>query len=312
MPLFDRYLIVDWSASKTPKTGSDSIWLGYSDHERSSKLAPEYENNPPTRAKAIAWVKKICLDAISENKKLFIGFDFGFGYPRGAAERMTGVASWRSVWRFMASRFEEKQAAAENRFQIAHDINRDCFGGVSQFWRCPNAMNDELPYLSFDKAGRGELCVPERRHCETSIPRAKSNWELLNPGSVGSQTLLGMACLGRLVEEPELAEKISVWPFDTAFDKEPFKQITLAEVYPSAFTLAYPYEKGSKTNPLDFAQVKTLANGFAALDREDKFKTFLEKPETLDGSALDAVLNEEGWIIGIANQFDVLKNAING
>lgn len=303
MPLFDRYLIVDWSASATPKRGKDSIWLGYSNHQGLIDLGDEA--NPSTRKHAMDMVREISLDAIACNEKLFIGFDFGLGYPAGAARRMTGKACWKSVWHFMASKFNEEQGDAKKRFQVANDINRDCFDGMSQFWRYPNKSKVAYENLSFNKAGRGELPVRERRYCEQDIPRAKSNWELLNPGSVGSQTLLGMAALGRLISDETLHSNISVWPFDTCFTDIKFKQITLAEIYPSAFSLAYDDE------PLDHAQVKTLANGFACLDMQDTFAELLKKPLSLKEEALEDVLREEGWIVGISNQFDVLKDAIS-
>ena len=46
MPLFDTYIIVDWSAARTPKTGRDSIWI--------CRLGLDGETvvNPPTRAAA--------------------------------------------------------------------------------------------------------------------------------------------------------------------------------------------------------------------------------------------------------------------
>jgi hypothetical protein len=31
--MFDRFVVVDWSASSTPKLGRDSIWIGVS-HRR--------------------------------------------------------------------------------------------------------------------------------------------------------------------------------------------------------------------------------------------------------------------------------------
>lgn len=303
MPLFDRYLIVDWSASAKPKRGKDSIWLGYAGHDGLIDMG--LEANPSTRTQAMSIIKNICV-SIDAKSKLFIGFDFGFGYPVGAAKKMTGKACWRCVWQFLSNKFYDTQEAASSRFQIANDINKDCFDGVSQFWRCTNSLKGKLDYLSFDKVGRGDLPIADRRHCENVIPRAKSNWELLNPGSVGSQTMLGLSALGKFTNEPTLKERISVWPFETDFTDKEFKQITLAEIYPSAFTLAY------EDAPLDHAQVKTLAHGFAALDREDKFKTLLQKPDSLEGKALNEVLTEEGWIVGISNNSNILKNAIDG
>lgn len=324
MPLFDRYVIVDWSAASTSKTGKDSVWIACSDHEE--LLECPGGPNPSTRKKAMVTIKSICLEAVKAKQKLFVGFDFGLGYPAGSAKKMTGEASWKTVWSVFASRFEEAQDFAARRFEIANEMNRDHFKSKGPFWRYPGGEAgtarkgkdgchpDPYPNLCFRKPDFARIGVKERRHCEASIPRAKSNWELLNPGSVGSQTLLGIAALGRLIADPELAGEISVWPFDTEFTKakSAFKSITLAEVYPSAFSLAYPYDNSDKENPVDHAQVKTLAHGFACLDRQGRFEALLEQPESLKDVALEEVLLEEGWIVGVSNQFDTLKDAISG
>ena len=48
MPLFDRYIAVDWSAANSPKRGKDSIWI--------CEFGPEGQVpsvNPPTRQAAM-------------------------------------------------------------------------------------------------------------------------------------------------------------------------------------------------------------------------------------------------------------------
>ncbi|HEV2518510.1 MAG TPA: hypothetical protein VGV07_24900 [Devosia sp.] len=80
MPLFDRYIAVDWSAANTPKRGKDSIWIG--------ELGPEGRVpslNPPTRHAAMAEIATRLLAARQRGERIMLGFDFVFGYPRGAA-----------------------------------------------------------------------------------------------------------------------------------------------------------------------------------------------------------------------------------
>jgi len=80
MPLFDRYIAVDWSAANTPKRGKDSIWIG--------ELGPEGRvpsENPPTRDAAMAAIADRLLSARRRGERIMLGFDFVFGYPRGAA-----------------------------------------------------------------------------------------------------------------------------------------------------------------------------------------------------------------------------------
>ena len=48
-PLFNSYLMVDWSAYSTPKKGEDSIWVGLTEAGKLVEL-----ENPRTRAEACA------------------------------------------------------------------------------------------------------------------------------------------------------------------------------------------------------------------------------------------------------------------
>ena len=87
MPLFDRYIAVDWSAANTPKRGKDSIWIG--------ELGPEGRvpsQNPPTRHAAMAEIAARLLAARGRGERTMLGFDFVFGYPRGGAAAIATAA----------------------------------------------------------------------------------------------------------------------------------------------------------------------------------------------------------------------------
>jgi hypothetical protein len=80
MPLFDRYIAVDWSAANAPKRGKDSIWIG--------EFGPEGRvpsQNPPTRHAAMEEIVARLLGARRRGERVMLGFDFVFGYPRGAS-----------------------------------------------------------------------------------------------------------------------------------------------------------------------------------------------------------------------------------
>jgi hypothetical protein len=88
MPLFDRYIAVDWSAANTPKRGKDSIWIG--------ELGPEGRvpsANPSTRAAAMEAIATRLLSARQRNERVMLGFDFVFGYPRGAAAAIAAAGA---------------------------------------------------------------------------------------------------------------------------------------------------------------------------------------------------------------------------
>src|SRR5215469_11320498 len=80
--LFDSYIIVDWSAARTPKTGRDSIWI--------CRHSPDGETvvNPSTRLKARLLLAEMLNEAMAKGQRVVAGFDFPFGYPAGFARRL--------------------------------------------------------------------------------------------------------------------------------------------------------------------------------------------------------------------------------
>ena len=89
MALFDAFAIVDWSAANTPTTGKDSIWIALGEREEGAFRLIETVN-PPTRSAAMARLRQFFRDALAADKRVFAGFDFPFGYPRGAAGAIAG------------------------------------------------------------------------------------------------------------------------------------------------------------------------------------------------------------------------------
>src|SRR5690606_21332706 len=80
MPIFDRYIAVDWSANNGPKTGKDSIWIG-----EATPAGLCASRNPATRSAAMADIDQTLLAARSRGERIMLGFDFVFGFPMGAA-----------------------------------------------------------------------------------------------------------------------------------------------------------------------------------------------------------------------------------
>jgi len=310
VPLFDRYLIVDWSAANQPKTGKDSIWLCEFVPADGMDLKKNLYN-PPTRHEAMQIVEAVFNRSIKESERLFAGFDFGFGLPRGAAEVIGGEPTWQSLWSSLERLIEDDEQNKSNRFRVAGELNARFAHIDGPFWGRPAQQQVDLLDRKKPLSAYGDA-LPERRYCEQSIPRAKSNWQLLGAGSVGSQTLIGIAYLEKLRQKSQFMQALKVWPYETSFadDLPDEPGITIAEVYPSAFTISDYYT--DKTTTLDAAQVSTLAHGFAMLDQHGEFRTLLDKPDSLVGEELSCVLQQEGWIVGVSNGHDLLANAIAG
>ena len=77
MPVFDSYLMVDWSAANTPKRGADSIWLGLTARRRNGYVLSVLEN-PSTRAAATERIIQLASNALNRGRRMLIGFDFPF------------------------------------------------------------------------------------------------------------------------------------------------------------------------------------------------------------------------------------------
>jgi len=60
MPVFDAYLMVDWSASSTPKTGPDSIWYCLARREGGT-LISRPPRNLPTRQAAYREIRELLI-----------------------------------------------------------------------------------------------------------------------------------------------------------------------------------------------------------------------------------------------------------
>ena len=113
-------------------------------------------------------------------------------------QRLTGEARAQAVWRWLAGAITDTPDNRNNRFAVAAAINASFAEGPGPFWSHPTGQL--WPGLPFRRAGidYAALGLAETRAAEAAVPRAKSPWMLFNPGSVGSQSLLGLPLIHRL------------------------------------------------------------------------------------------------------------------
>lgn len=270
---FDRVIVADWSASSTlspARPSADAIWLGSIDG------TGEQSSYHRSRTSAEAALSQAIESALSAGQSLLIGCDFPMGYPKGFAARLTGTASARAVWAWLAAHIEDAPDNRNNRFQIAAQINRHFATETSKgpFWGRPASLN--LADLPATKAiDYNALNLSERRAVETLVPRAQPVWKLYTTGAAGSQGLIGQPMIHRLSQQA----KVAVWPF------APAAQITLAEVYPS---LIAPAITADPAPIKDEAQVRLLARALFTLSQQNRLAPLLDPP----------ACTEEGWILG--------------
>lgn len=291
--LFDGYLIVDWSASSVPRQGKDSIWWCHLQWDEGTLIAND--DNPATRQLAIKQIRDILYSYASSEKRLLVGFDFAYAYPRGFASELATSANacWQSVWQHLSRLIEDDNNNQNNRFIVAAGLNKALTGKASPFWGCPKGQRSQ--HLSMYKPRQDRF--PEYRIVEQGTG-AHSVWKLAYPGAVGSQVLTGLPYLYELRNDPGLQAFSRVWPFETGLrelklcDLSEWR-IIHAEVYPSLVTIA------PKANEIkDQLQVYALAQYFAEFDYRGKLGPLFAGMHPINDTERDIVEQEEGWILG--------------
>ena len=310
MALFDCIVVVDWSASTVPKLGPDSVWS----HVLDVTTTAAHTVNHATRRDAEIHVREVLAGTAG---RVLVGCDFSYGYPSGfavAAGLVDGLPpgrpAWRATWDHLTEAITDGPANANDRFAVASSLNARVGPGPGPFWGTtsdrhvgPTLARTKAP--GFPHACRtgalAEHRISELRlHARGAHPR--SNWQLAGIGSVGSQSLTGIPVVARWRADPALSNRSVVWPFETGMTTDPTggrtDTIVHAEVWPSS--IAVDLDRHSVK---DAAQVICLAEHLAALDADGRLAEAFRPVVTDDeeSAVLDeaAVLDEEGWILGV-------------
>lgn len=230
MTRFDLVIMVDWSADSKPgpiKPKADAIWLAFG--TRDDRPPPEYHR---TRASCIERVAEL---ASTHRQSTLIGFDFALGYPTLAT---ACLPTGRALCRHLAERVSDDAGNRNNRFEAAEQLNlaiaASCGWPEGPFWGRPAHL--ALPGL---RATLPRDCpAPHYRAIEQQLrsdaKAIQSAWKLAYPASVGSQTLLGLPAIHRLLTRADLADRAHLWPFEPAPDRADF--VTIAEIWPGLLT----------------------------------------------------------------------------
>ena len=289
--MFDRYVTVDWSASNRSRRGRDSVWicdLGDGGEARTT--------NPATRRAAESEIRDLLLEAVDDDERVLVGFDFPLGYPSGfSAALALGGPAWRAIWEHLSRELRDSGANVSNRFGVASEINarlaHHAFWGrpSGQVWEHLSCRRDHVAYrLEGEAAGLAEwrqveaVLLREGRH-------PQSTWKLLGAGSVGSQALTGIPVVDRLRHCEELARVSCVWPFEVILPEleQGRGAVVHAEIWPSLIDVAVA---GGQVK--DEAQVICLAREFRRRDRSGALRE-------LFAAAGSPQAREEGWILGV-------------
>ena len=192
MSAFDTIVMVDWSGGNDtgPTPRKDAIWAGVSRGGVSD--APVYLRN---RSEAELWIATLIDAELAQGHRVMVGFDFPFGYPADFAGALTGSSDPFAVWDWFEARVEDAPKA-NNRFDLAGEINLGLGGGQGPFWAngLPNRDITGLPRTKSDYTNP----FAEKRAAELLAKGSFTCWQLAGAGAVGSQVVMGLPVLSRL------------------------------------------------------------------------------------------------------------------
>lgn len=309
MPIFDGYVMVDWSAACSRKRNrADCLWIAYG---RRSRSVPTTES-PASRTEATARVRKLLTE---DPGRWLVCFDFAYGYPSAFASALaatTAVASapWLAVWNYLATHLHDdlgttpgkRPSNRSNRFEVAEAINSaltPADGPAGPCWCTPSpARYPSIPQLKPRQpfTMSAGLHVAELRETDTNAG-SDTPFRLFGTGSVGSQVLTGIPRLHSLRFDPDLDHESKVWPFETGWASDlswlaETTRVLHAEIYPS---VREPLPDTVK----DRGQVRAMWQWARDLDEEDKLWLKFARPTGLSAVANARVQAEEGWILGV-------------
>ena len=306
MPLFHTHIVVDWSARSRPspvQPTKDAIWWAVAHTDGGAATTPEYAR---TRHDALRRLARLVAGELDAGRRVLVGFDFPFGYPSGVAEHLTGHASALVLWDWLAARIRDGADNANNRYEVATAINTS-YPGLGPFWGRPQAWPFRRIPLKKSARTRQEGHPAERRIADCRAKGAKTVWQLAYAGSVGSQMLLGLPALKRLIADPLIRGRGALWPFDTGLIP-PDAPAAIAEVYPSLLKEEVAARKrGDEIS--DRAQVRVNADAFARLDIRGGLVPLFAGTPLLAPAERRLVETEEAWILGLGHE-EALKGAL--
>ena len=290
--LFDLIVMVDWSAASYPgprTETADQIWIAWGSPQK--RPSPCYCR---TRHDAFGHLLGLLTEC---GGNALVGFDFPHSYPKGS-----GLGGGRKLAAHLASLIDDRPDNRNNRFEVARRLNRELGNPPGPFWMVPAKEADRTlptkrPRLRgdhFDGADFGEYRTVDRFLRERR-EYPQSTWKLGGAGSVGSQTLLGLPVMHRLLTAPELAHRSHIWPFETNWD-EWLDGIIHAEIWPSLRRFS-PERQPHKIK--DARQVAAVRDTLLEADRRGKLRGWFARPSRLSAVENLGCLAEEGWILGV-------------
>jgi hypothetical protein len=284
---FEKYIGIDWSGAKTPKS---SYSIAVASSTISNESAPEAMTNKQSRTQ----VYELIVKSIKDSKKTLIGIDCNFGYNSAVAKQQIGEnANFQTLWQTVEDANKEHDNFFAGNMWSLPPFNQ-------YFWtsgKQPEWFNAAKLQRQTEKAAAMQsLGIPE------------SPFKLIGAKQVGKGGLAGMRMLYQL--KKDYGNKIAVWPFEQDIMNEAV--VVISEIYPRLFikhagfgnkkirnirdlnaTLAH---FGATAYPEEFALNDHLSDAIIACAG---LKWFCEHRVPLDIKLPRDATNIEGWIFGV-------------
>ncbi len=222
-----------------------------------------------------------------------LAFDFPMGYPAGS-----GLGGGRTAGHTLADKLIRNPDDSNNRFDVAGLLNEQLSPLPGPFWGHPASVSYKSLTRTkppFDHSGFREWRLVEAE-LKSRGHRIMNVWQLLGQGSVGSQTVTGLAELYSFAGNPLVKDRVRFWPFETSWEKN-LNGIILAELWPS---LGH-YEQIN--HPIkDARQVIASRNWLSRSQRGGGIKNLFSAPDCLTEEEQKMCEAEEGWILGVTSR----------
>ncbi len=259
MPLFQRYIGIDYSGAQTPTASLKGLRVYRADLE----TLPVEVIPPPSPRKY--WTRKgiaeWLVEQLQKDHATIVGIDHSFSFPLRYFEVNHLLQDWPT---------------------FLDDFQRH--------W----PTDDDNTYVDFIRDGlRGDGAnrmgnARWRRLTEERAGSAKSVFHFDVQGSVAKSTHSGIPWLRYLRQK--LTDKIHFWPFD-GWDLAPSRSV-IVEVYPSLWSRGFPRDD---RNP-DQHDAYSVARWLRQADIDGSLSIFLSPSLT---SAERTLAQVEGWILGV-------------
>ena len=260
MPLFQRYIGIDYSGRGTSSTRTPSLQVYQANpgEDPSSISSPESSSKRHRnwcRKEVAAWLK----EQLMMDRPFIAGIDHGFSLPVSYMRRFN-LRTWPQFLNDFCKHWPTD----------AMDVSVD-------------NVREEL------KHQRGRVGTPdEYRLTERWTSSAKSVFQFDVQGSVAKSTHAGIPWIQQL--RKTAGDQLHCWPFD-GWSIPPGKSV-IAEVFPSIFRQRYPRQKRS----VDAQDAYSVSRWLAETDQNQQLEHFFQPFLTPEQRKLAKL---EGWILGI-------------